>query len=99
MAIRENEFKIFIHKNENNIHLRLTGNFDNSSAQSLCHVLEQNTDGYSAVFIHTANLDEVLPCASDALRSSAAITKYNDGQLIFTGEKARLVAPPGSTVV
>ena len=54
-------FKIFLHKNESNVHIKLKGDFDGSSAQELCNVLEKHLNDENKVFINTSGLSEIHP--------------------------------------
>jgi hypothetical protein len=51
--------KIFVHRNSENIHMKLSGDFDGSLASELLNLLKKNCDTASKIFIHTGCLRAV----------------------------------------
>jgi len=49
-------FKILVHRNSDNLHLKLLGDFDSSSAQELVDAVKKHSAGAFSVFIHTSGL-------------------------------------------
>jgi hypothetical protein len=78
-------FKISMHRSSDNLHLKLLGDFDGTSAWQLLNVLKKNTDGVYRVIIHTNCLKNI--------RQNLAGLKARTVQILFTGENARLIAP------
>ena len=62
--IMSTDFQISIHKNEGNIHLKLSGDFDSSSSHKVLNLLKKNCRGASNVFINTSNLNQIHPSGS-----------------------------------
>jgi hypothetical protein len=54
-------FKISVHRNSDNLHLKLLGDFDDASALELLDTVKKLARGASKVFIHTSTLDKVHP--------------------------------------
>ena len=53
------KFKIFKHRQSENLHLNLSGDFTDMSVCELIDVLRDNYHNVMRVFIHTKNLDRV----------------------------------------
>ncbi len=83
----KDKFKIFKHRHSDNLHLRLTGEFNDISVCELIDVLKDNYHEVMNVFIHTSNLNTVS--ASDIARDvfSRNIRSMNDNRfsIQFTG--------------
>jgi len=78
-------FRIFIHRNDKNIHLKLSGDFDGSSAYELMNLLDSYCSGAEKIFIHTGGLSSIHSFGINIFK-----TKYSSYKnLIFTGEPGR----------
>lgn len=85
-------FKIFVHKNSENLHLKLIGDFDGSSAHELLNVLKSNCIGASKVFIHTSCLKHIYPFGREIFHKKLeALNKWSIS-VLFTGEEAPQLA-------
>ena len=91
-------FKIFSHQNSDNLHLKLSGDFDGSSAYELIHKLEKYNGSKSRVFIHTCTLSSVHPFGLNVFRKNGSIKKLSQ-RLTFTGEYGAAIAPQGSNTL
>ena len=89
-------FRISIHRNSRNLHLKLAGDFDGSSAHELIHVLEKNCSGTSRVFIHTGSLEDIHPFGRNVFHNNLDVMNRQSVALLFTGENAEQLAPEGS---
>ena len=56
-----NNFKILIHRNDDNLHMKLVGEFDRASAHQLLNHLRKYCTKFSTIFIHTDCLKELNP--------------------------------------
>jgi len=81
-------FKIDAHRNDENLHLKLKGNFDGTSAYELHDIVRTWADHTSRVFIHTSNLRDIHPFGLHVFRSNLDILKGQSVELMFTGENA-----------
>ena len=88
-------FKIAIHGNDENLHLKLMGDFDASSAWDLLNGLKRHCHGISRVFIHTNCLDHVHAFGREVLQKNLSDVIGNSIHVVFTGEKASELAPEG----
>ncbi len=82
-------FKIFVHRNDNNIHMKLFGEFDGSSAYELLDQIERRCKEPVTVFIHTNSLKKVIPFGSELLKSKLNDLNRKRIQIVFTGKNAR----------
>ena len=92
-------FKISTHRNGENIHLRLAGDFDGSSAHQLLDILKKYCRKASRAFIHTNALRQIYPFGRDTLHSHLDILNGKCIPLIFTGDNADQLAPEGSKLI
>jgi len=81
-------FKILIHRNSDNLHLKLMGDFDGSSAHQLLNLLSRNSPKASKIFIHTSCVKSIVPLGKSVFRNNLHLLKGKPGHLVFTGEKA-----------
>ncbi len=86
-------FKIFVHKNSENLHLKLIGDFDESSACELLNVLKSNCIGASKVFIHTSCLKCIHPFGREIFHKKLEALNNRSISVLFTGEEASQLAP------
>ena len=81
-------FKILIHRNSDNLHLKLMGDFDGSSAHQLLNLLSKNSPNASRIFIHTSCVKSIVPFGRSVFRNNLHLLKGKPAHLVFTGEKA-----------
>ena len=86
-------FKISMHRSSDNLHLKLLGDFDGSSAWQVLNVLKKNTNGICRVIIHTSCLKNIYPFGQDTFKQNLPGLKARPVKILFTGENARLIAP------
>ena len=89
-------FKIYCHQNSDNLHLKLMGDFDGTSAHELIHVLEKYNGNTGRIFIHTCALSSVDPFGLNVFQKNCYIKKLSQS-LTFTGEYGTTIAPQGSS--
>ena len=81
-------FKIASHRNDENLHLKLRGDFDGTSAHELLDVVRKSAAHTSRVFIHTDSLRDIHPFGLNVLSANLDILKGHSVELVFTGENA-----------
>jgi hypothetical protein len=91
-------FKIYCHQNSDNLHLKLLGDFDGTSAYELIHTLERYHSTGGKVFIHTCSLSSVHPFALEVFQKNRSVKKLSQ-TLTFTGEYGTTIAPQGSSAL
>ena len=86
-------FRISVHRDNDSLHLKLAGDFDGSSAFELLNALKDNMHGARRVIIHTRSLKDTHPFGIRILESHLRDLDRFVCEIIFTGEKAKLIAP------
>ena len=86
-------FKIYVHRNSENVHLKLIGDFDGSSAHELLNSLKKNCYKTSMIFVHTSCLKQIHPFGRDVFRNNLDILKGMSKAVLFTGEDASQLVP------
>jgi hypothetical protein len=84
------DFKILVHRNSDNLHVKLLGEFDGSSAHQLLNFLEKHCRKASTVFINTNCLRDVVPFGRNIFQANLAPLQRKPVRFVFTGEKASL---------
>lgn len=86
-------FRISVHRNSENLHLRLMGDFDGISAHELLGNLKRYSYRTSKVFIHTSCLEDIHPFGLNVFHTHLDVLKGTSLELVFTGEHATRLAP------
>jgi hypothetical protein len=86
-------FRVLIHRNGDNLHLKLIGDFDTTSASQLIEILTRLGRNSSRIFIHTATLSEIHPFGARMFREDLASRMTDPDPLVFTGDGAASLAP------
>ena len=86
-------FRVFVHRNSDNLHLRLSGDFDGSSAQQLLCMMGDNGNGVKRVFIHTSELREIHPFGKAVFRKNLRAFMRPLADVVFTGNKGSELSP------
>ncbi|MBW2096844.1 MAG: hypothetical protein JRI80_18435 [Deltaproteobacteria bacterium] len=81
-------FKILIHRNDDNLHLKLVGDFDGSSAHQLLNQLMKYSPKFSTTFINTDCLGNLIPFGLSVFKNNLNPLKKRRFHLIFTGDNA-----------
>ena len=86
-------FRISTHRNSENLHLNLMGDFDGSSACQLLNVLKKASKSVYRIIIHTSRLNIVHPFGRDTFHRSLCDLNDTSKLLLFTGENANQISP------
>ena len=92
------KFRIFLHQNSDNLHLKLIGDFDGSSACQLIGELKNHNENARNIYVHTSSLSSVHPFGLDVFKKNYTSDRWPHA-LIFTGEYAEALAPEGSRII
>ena len=92
-------FQIDSKQNNGNLHLRLKGLFDDSSAWELINLIHGWYKGRGRVFVDTKGLAEIHPSGSQVLKSNLDRGIIPFDNLFFKGEMGHQLAPSGSRVL
>ena len=93
------DFKVFIYRNSDNIHLKLAGEFDDSSAHQLFNILNGVFGEVGKIFIHTVGLSFIHSFGKDAFKNKCCAIKELIPSMIFTGKLGSELALPGSKYI
>jgi hypothetical protein len=85
--------KIFVHRNSENIHMKLSGDFDGSLASELLNLLKKNCNASSKIFIHTGCLKTVHSFGREVFHKNCNAINGQSAQLLFTGKYASQLIP------
>jgi anti-anti-sigma regulatory factor len=88
-------FNISKHQNRDSLHLKLSGDFDGTSAWELFNILKDDCRNASKIFIHCNCLNEIDPFGQAVFHGNFHSLKKDSARFLFTGEKARQIAPEG----
>ncbi len=61
-------FKIIRHKRSNNLHLKLIGDFDGTSAYELTNYISSSKINHGKIFIHTDDLKSVYSFGAEVFK-------------------------------
>ena len=89
-------FRMIRRRKKNNLHLKLSGDFDGMSAMELLNVLEENADTAKKIFIETDGICTMLPFGRDVFLKNFAISMAASNKLIFKGDPGQKIAPRGA---
>ncbi len=92
-------FQIQFRKSNGNLHLRLEGDFNGSSAWQLIRLLEERYCGKGRIFIDTRHLKRLHPFGCSTFQSELVLSRVPAGCLFFKGEKGFEIAPRKSNVI
>ena len=81
-------FKITLNRFEDNIYLKLYGDFDGSSAYELLNHLKNNSYDLLKIYIHTDELKTIHPFGLNIFFRSFRIINGCADKIAFTGKKA-----------
>jgi len=85
--------KIFVHRNSENIHMKLSGDFDGSLATELLNLLKENCNAASKIFIHTGCLRAVQLFGQAVFHNNFNFINNKSTLLLFTGKYASQLTP------
>jgi anti-anti-sigma regulatory factor len=90
--VTASNFKILMHQSGESLNLKLSGDFDGTSAFELLHVLKEKGRDVQSVIIDTSTLGRVHPFGQGVLRKRLSELGSDGEKLLFTGDKADLVS-------
>jgi len=91
-------FKIFVHRSSESMHLKLIGDFDAVSADDLFCAVKKNIMGAGRIFVHTNGLESIHAFDRTAFRSNLS-TVGSVVRLVFTGKNGAMIAPDESRLL
>jgi hypothetical protein len=91
-------FKIFRYRNKNNLHLKLAGDFDGSSAFELINTLKAPCNKVGKIVVETCGLSSIHPFGLGVFQKNIYINKQSCG-LTFIGKYGKTLAPPSRNLL
>jgi hypothetical protein len=88
-----NNFKISIHREIDNLYIRLIGDFDGSSAFELLNALRGNLNSSKYILIDTNNLKKVYPFGQEVFYYNFLRLKKQRIRIRFVSPNALHMAP------
>jgi len=85
-------FSITFVKADKDIHLKLIGDFDGSSALELIYFMSNRLNNLDKVFINTDYLILIEPFGINVFRYNLGLLSKYSGHFVFTGKNARIFA-------
>jgi hypothetical protein len=86
-------FQIFSYETRDSLHLKLSGDFDGSSAHELFNMLKSYDVGFWEIFIDTNNLKTINSFGRDVFQKKLGNLKHQFSNLIFIGANKHKIAP------
>jgi len=84
-------FHIFSYKTRDSLHLKLTGDFDGTSAYELLETLKENGSIFYQIFIDTHDLKTVHSFGREVFQKKLGTFKQKINNFIFIGENGRIL--------
>lgn len=88
-------FVICMDRDEHTLNLKLTGDFDRTSANELLEVLRGNREGVTMAMIETSGLEHLDPKGQNMFKREIHTLKDFCYRIVFTGRNASELAPGG----
>ncbi len=79
-------FQIYSLKTRDSLHLKLTGDFDGSSAYELINTLTEHGKGFYEIFIDTNDLNTIHPFGKDVFQKNLGSSSKLYRNLVFIGK-------------
>ena len=89
-------FRINRKRKNSRLYLKLSGDFDGSSALELVRELERASAKADSVYVDTCGLSSVLDFGEEVFLKKCPITSNADQKLIFCGEYGDRLTPKGA---
>lgn len=86
-------FKIFMHRTIDNLHLNLKGDFDGSSVFELLNILKENLNSTKRIRIDTNNLKNIYPFGREVFDHNLSKIMDHRIRIQFIGPNTLRSAP------
>ncbi len=93
------EFAMHFRHSNGNLHIKASGGFNDTAAESLLDLFCREYPAGGRVFVDTEGLDQVHPSGRRVLSSKLVCTPVPRESLFFMGEKGFQMAPDGTRVL
>ncbi len=79
-------FKLFLHETGDNIHMKMCGDFDGTSAHELITAIQKHAHKSNQVFIHTEDLGNIYSFGRDVFQNNLGVLKKQSNKIVFVGK-------------
>ena len=86
-------FKIFMHRTSDNLHINLKGDFDGNSAFELLNILKENLNKAKHILIDTKNLKNIYPFGQEVFDHNLSEFITHRISIQFVGPNTLRCAP------
>ena len=94
--IMASNFRIYVQRNSNDLHIKLEGDFDGTSAHQLLNAMKENQRSVTKIFIDTSLLDYIYPFGRDVFHNNLKAVDVQRISLLFTGDSVLQPAQEGN---
>ena len=84
-------FQIYSFNTKNSLHLKLTGDFDGSSAYELIHMLTKHSKNGYEIFIDINDLNSIHPFGREVFQKKLGALKNQFHGISFVGRKGHRI--------
>jgi hypothetical protein len=84
-------FQIFSFKSNDSLHLKLTGDFDGSSAYELINTIADHGKGLYEIFINTDDLNNIYPYGTEVFQKRLGALKKQFHGINFIGRNGHSI--------
>jgi hypothetical protein len=89
------EFRILVHRNDENAHFKLMGEFNENAAMELLDTLRRHSSGVSKIFIHTDSLDGIGGYSVQNFKNGLSnVPKNHSAKILSTGRYSAIFSCP-----
>lgn len=89
----ESTFRMITYHNSENLHIKLTGNFDTLAAETLMKALHRHHKNFKKIFIYTNCLKSIDSAGAKAFQNVYDLHADDVNGIVFSGEHAGYIAP------
>lgn len=86
-------FRIMAYRKSEDLYIKLSGDFDGSSAFELLNLLKKSPKNFRKIIIHTSNLNDIHPFGVQTFHRILSDLRGEQIRLFFAGEKANQISP------
>jgi hypothetical protein len=79
-------FHIYSFKTRDSLHLKLSGDFDGSSAYELINTLTKHSNKFHEIFVDTNDLETIHPFGKDVIQKNLSHSSTLCSNLVFIGK-------------
>ena len=79
-------FKLFLHETRDNIHMKMCGDFDGTSAHELITAIQNHAPKSNQVYIHTGELSNIYSFGRDVFQNNLGLVKKQSDKIEFVGK-------------